>query len=87
MWPTGTDLCQIKDFQEGFLHRKGKIEKIKSTGKGHKEEIEAFINALQTGKEMPIDFNSVYLTTLTTFKIIDSLQSGLPQEIHSYEQH
>ncbi len=75
----------IKDFQEGALHRNGKIQKIKSSGKGHKEEIEAFMNALQTGKEMPIDFNSIYLTTLTTFKIIDSLQSGLPQEIVSYE--
>ncbi len=75
----------IKDFLEGALHKKGRIQKIKSSGKGHKEEIETFINALQTGKDMPIDFNSIYLTTLTTFKIIDSLQSGLPQEIVSYE--
>jgi polar amino acid transport system substrate-binding protein len=81
----GGTIGVIKDFQEGALHKKGSVQKIKSAGKGHKEEIEAFINALQTGKEMPIDFNSIYLTTLSTFKIIDSLQSGLPQEIVSYE--
>ena len=30
----------------------------------------------------PINFHSICLTTLTTFKIIESLKTGLPQEIN-----
>ena len=55
---------------------------MKSNGKGHKEEVNAFLNAVNDGKDSPINFRSVCLTTLTTFKIIDSLKTGLPQEIN-----
>jgi predicted dehydrogenase/threonine dehydrogenase-like Zn-dependent dehydrogenase len=71
----------INDFRDGLLFRNGKVTKLKSTGKGHKEEIEAFFSSLKEGKESPIPFNSIFLTTMTTFKILDSLQTGLPQSI------
>jgi predicted dehydrogenase/threonine dehydrogenase-like Zn-dependent dehydrogenase len=73
----------INDFRDGTLFRNGKVSKLKSTGKGHKEEIDAFLNAVKEGKQSPISFNSIFLTTLTTFKILDSLQTGLPQAIRS----
>jgi len=73
----------INDFRDGLLFRNGKVTKLKSTGKGHKEEIESFLNSIKEGKESPIPFNSIFLTTMTTFKILDSLQTGLPQSISS----
>jgi polar amino acid transport system substrate-binding protein len=72
---------RIHDFRYGEIHNKNKTTKIKSPSKGHKQEVAAFIDALNNEKASPISFNSIRLTTLTTFKIIDSLNSGLPQHI------
>jgi len=72
----------INDFRDGHLYKRGKITKLKSSGKGHKEEVIAFLAAVKEGKESPILFRSICLTTLTTFKILDSLYTGLPQEIN-----
>ena len=71
----------INDFQKGTLYSGNKSRTLKSSGKGHQQEIEAFLNSLKEGKEAPIDFRSICLTTITTFKILDSLRTGLPQEI------
>jgi predicted dehydrogenase/threonine dehydrogenase-like Zn-dependent dehydrogenase len=71
----------INDFRDGAIHQGGKITKLKSSGKGHKEEVETFLNALKEGKDCPLSFRSICLTTLTTFKVLDSLYTGLPQEI------
>ena len=71
----------IDDFRRGVVYRDGKSIKISSSGKGHKEEVKAFLDCINKGEDSPIDFRSVCLTTVTTFKIIDSLHTGLPQEI------
>ena len=72
----------INNFVDGCFYSNNKTTKLKSSGKGHKEEISTFLTALKQGKESPITFRSICLTTLTTFKIIDSLKTGLPQEIY-----
>jgi predicted dehydrogenase/threonine dehydrogenase-like Zn-dependent dehydrogenase len=74
-------ICVIHDFRSGNVFRGNKIIKLKSNGKGHKEEVEAFLNIVRDGKESPISFRSICLTTITTFKILDSLYTGLPQKI------
>lgn len=71
----------INDFRDGIIYKGGKIVKLKSNGKGHKEEIERFIQALKNGQDSPIPFRSICLTTMTTFKILDSLYTGNPQTI------
>ena len=71
----------INDFREGMFYKNGKQVKLKSLGKGHKEEVNSFLNAVRDGKDSPINFRSICLTTITTFKILDSLYTGLPQEI------
>lgn len=71
----------INNFQNGSLHIGNKSKSLKSSGKGHQQEIEEFLKAIKEGKDSPISFRSICLTTLTTFKIIDSLKTGLPQEI------
>jgi predicted dehydrogenase/threonine dehydrogenase-like Zn-dependent dehydrogenase len=77
----GGNTAVINDFRDGQLFRGGKAVKLKSDGKGHREEVSRFIETLRTGKESPINFRSVCLTTITTFRILDSLSTGLPQKI------
>lgn len=71
----------INDFKNGTLFSGNKTMKLKSNSKGHKEEVEAFLSIAREGKESPISFRSICLTTITTFKILDSLYTGLPQKI------
>ena len=79
---SGGKIGRIHDFRSGDLHKGNKIIKLKLDGKGHKQEVSAFINYLKEENNLsPISFESIYLTTKTTFKILDSLTTGLPQEI------
>jgi predicted dehydrogenase/threonine dehydrogenase-like Zn-dependent dehydrogenase len=72
----------IDDFRESYLYRNNGVKRFKNSGKGHKQEIGAFFDALSQGIPMPISFESICLTTLTSFRILDSLATGLPQEIN-----
>lgn len=72
----------INDFKDGVFYKDGKARKLKSSGKGHKEEVTAFLDAVKNGKDSPIDFRSICLTTLTTYKILDSLSTGMPQNVN-----
>ena len=78
---SGSKVGIINDFRDGLIYKNGKAIKLKSSGKGHKEEVAAFLNALKSGNGSPISFRSICLTTLTTFKIHDSLHTGLAQDI------
>jgi predicted dehydrogenase/threonine dehydrogenase-like Zn-dependent dehydrogenase len=84
---SGSKIGVINDFRDGLIYRNGKTIKLKSSGKGHKEEVSAFINALKSGNDSPISFRSICLTTLATFKIHDSLFTGMPQEVMLEEGH
>jgi len=72
----------INDFKDGVFYRDGKARKLKSSGKGHREAVAAFLDAIKNGKDSPIDFRSICLTTLTTYRILDSLSTSLPQNIN-----
>jgi predicted dehydrogenase/threonine dehydrogenase-like Zn-dependent dehydrogenase len=71
----------IRDFQNGTIHSENKTKTIKLSGKGHQDEVFAYLRAIEEGKDAPINFRSICLTTIATFKIMDSLKTGLPQEI------
>jgi predicted dehydrogenase/threonine dehydrogenase-like Zn-dependent dehydrogenase len=77
----GNKVFIIDDFNKGALFQNNKEKQFKTSGKGHKQEIEAFFRALSAGNESPISFRSICFTTLTTYKILDSLATGLPQVI------
>jgi len=77
----GGNTYVIDDFKKGLFYSGGRLRRIKNKGKGHKEEIRIFIDAIKQGKGNPIDFESLVLTTLTTFKVIDSLKSSAPEKI------
>jgi len=72
---------RIHDFRSGDFHAGNKSVKLKLDGKGHKQEVQEFLTSLKEGMQSPISFESIYLTTKTTFKIVDSLNTGLPQNI------
>jgi polar amino acid transport system substrate-binding protein len=77
----GGKTARILDFRSGELYENNKITQIKSSSKGHKQEVHQFLECIKNGHSSPISFESIKLTTLTTFKIIDSLRTGLPQII------
>lgn len=54
----------------------GKTEKVSGSGKGHAEEVEAFIESLKRSGEAPIPFDSLLATTLVTFAARESLSTG-----------
>ena len=77
----GGKTAVINDFKTVKLYGGSKSKTVKAMGKGQKEEVQAFLNAIQNGLDSPIPFESIYSTTLATFKIQDSLATGLPQNI------
>ncbi len=77
----GESVFVIDNFNAGLFYRDSRERKIKTSGKGHKQEVVAFIESLKRGEEIPISFRSLCLTTLTTFKIRESLITGLPQTV------
>jgi polar amino acid transport system substrate-binding protein len=72
----------LHNFEKVNFYSGGKIKTKSYFGKGHKEEIEAFINSIKKGGEPPIDLKTLLITTLTTFAIIESLRTNKPIEIN-----
>jgi len=68
---------QMNDFRELIVYQGGKKSKIKKANqdKGFQKEFEAFRDAIKIGKPA-IDFESIYNTTKTTFKILESIREG-----------
>lgn len=65
----------------GKLELYGSSRKLrKFKGKGHAEEMSAFIDSLGTGVPA-IPWTSQIATTLTTFAILESLDTGMPVDI------
>ena len=71
----------INDFKDGMIYNNNKATSIKSSGKGHSQEVAAFVHAIEKGAASPIAYESIYATTLTTFKILDAIRTGLPQDV------
>jgi predicted dehydrogenase/threonine dehydrogenase-like Zn-dependent dehydrogenase len=71
----------IDDFKLGEHYASGSRRKIKLPGKGHLEEVDAFLQAICEGKPSPISLDSLVLTSLSTFAILDALRTGLPQAV------
>jgi predicted dehydrogenase/threonine dehydrogenase-like Zn-dependent dehydrogenase len=67
------DVEVINNFKTGMLGS--------SQDKGHKNEFIEFANSIKQGIASPISMESIYYTTLTTFKIKESLRTGKPINI------
>ncbi len=66
----------IEDFKKITLaHDKLKVSKA-DQDKGYAEEIEQFTKSIKTGSEQPIPFEEICLSTLASFKAIESIQKN-----------
>jgi predicted dehydrogenase len=67
---------QMTDFRELLIYSGGKVKKEKSANqdKGFVNEFKAFKEAVKSGNSA-IEFDSIYNTTKTTFKILESLRT------------
>lgn len=74
---SGDQVAVIDDFKSMVLyHNKKEKHKLSKQDKGHSNEVKAFINAIKNGSPAPIPFDELYLSTLATFKVLESLQTG-----------
>lgn len=71
----GNQTASLNDFFYAELTKSGKSKKIKSSGKGHKEEVISFLTALKNGNPTPISFDSILETTKASFLVIESLKT------------
>ncbi|MEO8398659.1 MAG: bi-domain-containing oxidoreductase [Ignavibacteriaceae bacterium] len=67
----------INDFKEMEIYsdKKEKV-KLSSQDKGHKNEVELFLNSIKEGKPSPISFDDIFISTLAAFKVIESISTG-----------
>jgi polar amino acid transport system substrate-binding protein len=66
----------VNDFKSLKIFGKTNKEIKHAQDKGHKSEVEAFMNAVKKGNPSPIPFNEIYLTTLATLKVVESIACG-----------
>lgn len=68
----------LRDFKELEIHaaRKPRKTKLLNQNKGQAEMVKAFVEALRSGGTAPIPFAEIYASTLSTFKILESIRTG-----------
>ena len=75
-------VVQIDDFQRLTIHGKSKkVIKYKSQDKGHSAEMNLFAKSIKNGTPCPISFEGTYLSTLATFKVLESIRTRKSVEI------
>ena len=68
----------INDFKELLVYGKGKPfkKKLLNQDKGQKFMVESFVSSIESNGNVPILFKETYLTTLATFKAMQSIYNG-----------
>jgi len=79
----GGRVAVLDDFRQLEMWREGKrkVSKRLAQDKGFDQELAAFTEAVRDGGQMPIDWRSLLMTTLTTLRIEDALRSGKPEAV------
>ena len=77
----------IDNFSKFQLYNENskKTFRLFSNDKGHYQELERFVNAILNDSSPPIPLEDSLLTTLSTLKILDSLEKSLPVKINLSE--
>ena len=73
----------IEDFRNAVAYENGreKKTKLREQDKGQKDEVRAVCDMVLEGKPAPISLVDLATTTRATFRIRDSLRTGLPVEV------
>jgi polar amino acid transport system substrate-binding protein len=74
----------LEDFKRLTIRGKGKSKekKLLSQDKGQKNEVRVFLDAVREGKAPPIPYAELFSTSLATFKILESIQTGQSQKLY-----
>jgi polar amino acid transport system substrate-binding protein len=73
----------VNDFKKVQLIRKGRTRTVRryKQDKGHRKELQAFIDAVKDDNGVPIPFKDIVTATFLTFMIKRSLRDQLPLDI------
>jgi len=73
----------IDDFLSAASHESGraKTTKLREQDKGQRDEVQAVCAMVLAGKPAPIAFEDLVTTTRATFRIKESLRTGMPVEV------
>ncbi|HEX6189456.1 MAG TPA: bi-domain-containing oxidoreductase [Pyrinomonadaceae bacterium] len=73
----------IDDFRSATAYENGreKTTKLREQDKGQRDEIKAVMSVVLEGKPAPISIKDLATTTRATFRIRESLRTGLPVEV------
>lgn len=73
----------LDDFRSATLHSDGKEKRLKLRGqdKGQANEVREVCSAVLEGGPAPIALEDLAATTRATFRIVESLRTGLPVEV------
>jgi predicted dehydrogenase len=76
----GQRIALLDNYRSLSLHARNRRRRSRllNQSKGFAEEVGAFVDAIETGGPMPIDFETLVAVTQTTFLIHRSLSSGEP---------
>jgi predicted dehydrogenase/threonine dehydrogenase-like Zn-dependent dehydrogenase len=73
----------IDDFRETLAYQNGREKKtrLRAQDKGQADEVRAVCAVVKEGKPAPITLEDLATTTRVTFRILESLRTGLPVEV------
>ena len=66
----------IKDFSTLEVYGSSKMVKKITQDKGHANEVQKFLEAIEQGKNTPVPFDELFISSILPFKIIESIKSG-----------
>lgn len=77
----------IDNFKSGKFYEKNKSKKLRlsSQDKGHRKEFEIFTQAILNGDPSPISMVEQIISTLTTYRVLESIEKKEPVEINLSE--
>jgi len=80
-------VCVIDNFKSLLFSKGGKRKKMRrlNVDRGHLAEFSTFLSTVQSGEEMPVDFEEYVSTTITTFAIEQSLSLGIPVDVKLHD--
>jgi predicted dehydrogenase len=73
----------LEDFRTATLHRNGgeEVMKLRGQDKGQREEVRLLCSLVRAGGRAAIELEDLRTTTRATFRILESLRTGLPVEV------
>jgi len=77
-------VASIDDFRSGSFVRNKKTVKFggRVQDKGHAAEVDAFFDALRNGSDSPVGLESLIATSLATFAIVESANTGVSVNVN-----